>query len=132
MTVDKQKVIQILVNLINNAKYALDKKDDKERLLTIRLYRYEKDRIRIEVSDNGIGIPEENLVRIFRHGFTTKAHGHGFGLHSGALAAKELGGSLMVQSEGPGKGSTFTLELPFKISEVTQWKMQSAEKTDAS
>jgi len=129
---DKQKVIQILVNLINNAKYALDKKDDKERLLTIRLYRYENDRIRIEVSDNGTGIAEENLVRIFRHGFTTKAHGHGFGLHSGALAAKELGGSLTVQSEGLGKGSTFTLELPFKISEVTQWKTQTAKKTDAS
>ncbi|MCH9021364.1 MAG: PAS domain S-box protein [Planctomycetes bacterium] len=132
LVTDKQKVIQILVNLINNAKYALGENDDKERLLTIRLYRYENDRIRIEVSDNGVGIPEENLDRIFRHGFTTKAQGHGFGLHSGALAANELGGSLTVQSEGPGKGSTFTLELPFKISEVTQWKMQAAKKTDAS
>ena len=123
VVVDKQKVIQILVNLINNAKYALGENDDKERLLTIRLYRYENDRIKIEVSDNGVGIPEENLDCIFRHGFTTKAQGHGFGLHSGALAANELGGSLTVQSEGPGKGSTFTLKLPFKISEVTPWKM---------
>jgi len=132
VVVDKQKAIQILVNLINNAKYALGENDDKERLLTIRLYRYEDDRVRIEVSDNGVGIPEENLDRIFQHGFTTKAQGHGFGLHSGALAARELGGSLTVNSEGPGKGSTFTLELPFKISEVTQWKAQSAKKTDAS
>jgi signal transduction histidine kinase len=66
------------------------------------------------VTDNGIGIPSENLNRIFAHGFTTKESGHGFGLHSGALAAKEMGGSLTVQSEGLGFGSTFTLELPLK------------------
>ena len=64
------------------------------------------------MSDNGIGIPPANLVRIFEHGFTTRKEGHGFGLHSGALAAKELGGSLTVQSEGLGKGATFTLEFP--------------------
>ena len=62
--------------------------------------------------DNGIGIPPENLTRIFNHGFTTRKEGHGFGLHSGALAAKEMGGSLTVQSDGPGQGATFTLELP--------------------
>lgn len=39
--------------------------------------------------------------------------GHGFGLHSSALAAQELGGSLTVHSDGPGQGATFTLELPF-------------------
>jgi signal transduction histidine kinase len=64
------------------------------------------------VSDNGIGIPPENLARIFNHGFTTRKDGHGFGLHSGALAAKEMGGSLIAHSEGTGKGATFTLELP--------------------
>ena len=69
-------------------------------------------RIRISIIDNGIGIPKENLVRIFNHGFTTRKEGHGFGLHSGALAAKELGGALVVHSDGPGKGATFTLELP--------------------
>ena len=72
-------------------------------------------RIQIVVSDNGIGIPAENLARIFAHGFTTKHNGHGFGLHSGALAAKEMGGSLSVQSEGAGQGATFTLELPLTI-----------------
>ena len=130
--IDKQKVIQILVNLINNAKYAMEKNSDKEKVLTIRLYRYESNRIRIEVSDNGMGIVHENLDRIFRHGFTTKKDGHGFGLHSGALAAVELGGSLTVQSEGLGKGSTFTLELPFKISEASSWKKTTAIKTDES
>jgi signal transduction histidine kinase len=69
--------------------------------------------VRIAVTDNGIGIKPENLTRIFGHGFTTKKDGHGFGLHSGALAAKQLGGSLNVQSDGPGKGATFILELPY-------------------
>ena len=62
--------------------------------------------------DNGIGIPPENLTRIFNHGFTTRKDGHGFGLHSGALAAKEMGGSLTVHSGGTGQGAAFTLELP--------------------
>lgn len=70
--------------------------------------------VRIAVSDNGVGIPPENLTRIFHHGFTTKRDGHGFGLHSGALAAKELDGTLSVASEGVGKGATFTLELPLE------------------
>jgi signal transduction histidine kinase len=68
--------------------------------------------VRITVTDNGVGIPAENLQRIFNHGFTTRKDGHGFGLHSGALAARELGGKLQVHSDGPGKGATFTLELP--------------------
>ena len=66
------------------------------------------------MADNGNGIAPENLSRIFAHGFTTKKDGHGFGLHSAARAAKEMGGSLAVQSEGPGRGATFTLELPVK------------------
>jgi signal transduction histidine kinase len=68
--------------------------------------------VTITVIDNGVGIPPENLTRIFNHGFTTRKGGHGFGLHSSALAAKELGGSLTVHSEGWGLGAVFTLELP--------------------
>ncbi len=69
-------------------------------------------RVQIAVSDNGVGIPPENLTRIFAHGFTTRKNGHGFGLHSGALAAKQLGGNVLAQSDGPGHGATFTLDLP--------------------
>ena len=69
-------------------------------------------RVRFTVSDNGVGIPAENLTRIFQHGFTTKRTGHGFGLHSSALAAKEMHGTLAAESAGPGKGATFILELP--------------------
>jgi signal transduction histidine kinase len=69
-------------------------------------------RVRVSVIDNGVGIPAENLTRIFNQGFTTRKDGHGFGLHSGALAARELGGSLHVHSDGAGQGASFTLELP--------------------
>jgi signal transduction histidine kinase len=69
-------------------------------------------RVKISVADNGVGIPPAHLTRIFSHGFTTRRNGHGFGLHSGALAAKELNGSLTVHSDGLGKGATFTLKIP--------------------
>jgi C4-dicarboxylate-specific signal transduction histidine kinase len=108
----------MLVNLVSNAKYALSSSDKEEKLLTIRIYKHSEERFRIEVADNGVGISEDNLTKIFSHGFTTKEHGHGFGLHSCALAAEEIGGSLTVHSDGVGKGATFTLELPFKPVEV--------------
>jgi ligand-binding sensor domain-containing protein/signal transduction histidine kinase len=111
--VDKHKVIQILINLISNAKYAVDSAADG-KILTVGIRRSGDDRILIFVRDNGMGVTQENLTRIFAHGFTTRKTGHGFGLHSGALAAKEMGGSLIVESEGPGKGATFTLELPLQ------------------
>jgi signal transduction histidine kinase len=70
------------------------------------------DYVRIVVADNGVGIPKENLTRIFNHGFTTRKEGNGFGLHSGVLAAKEMGGRLVAAGEGTGHGATFTLKLP--------------------
>jgi PAS domain S-box-containing protein len=115
---DRQRILQILVNLMTNAKQALSDSDRQERVLTIRCGKHGPDRLRIEVADNGVGIERENLSRIFTHGFTTKAGGHGFGLHGSALAAREMGGCLTVHSDGPGHGATFTLELPLK-SEVT-------------
>jgi signal transduction histidine kinase len=111
ITVEKHKVLQILVNLIRNAKHACQDTNCVDSRLTVRVANGEG-RIKISVSDNGIGIPPENMTRIFSHGFTTRKDGHGFGLHSGALAAKEMGGSLAVRSDGLGKGATFTLELP--------------------
>jgi signal transduction histidine kinase len=113
ITVEKQKVLQILVNLVRNAKQACDESSAPEKRLTVSVTNG-NERVRILVADNGIGILSENLSRIFAHGFTTKKSGHGFGLHSGALAAREMGGSLTVQSNGLNLGSTFTLELPLK------------------
>jgi PAS domain S-box-containing protein len=110
---EKHKVLQILVNLVRNAKYACDEGLRPDKQITMRVTQ-NNNRVQIAVIDNGVGIPEENLVRIFSHGFTTRKEGHGFGLHSAVLTAMELGGSLRVQSDGPGKGATFTLELPCK------------------
>ncbi len=110
--VDRHKVLQILINLLRNAKHAMEEVNDHERRMIIRVSSTSPDRVKISVIDNGIGIAPENLNRIFNHGFTTKKDGHGFGLHSGANAAKEMGGSLTGRSAGPDKGAEFTLELP--------------------
>ncbi len=110
---DRHKVMQILVNLLSNGKHALDQCDGDRRMV-VRVVKNQEGMIEISVMDNGVGIPAENLTRIFSHGFTTKKMGHGFGLHSGALAAKELGGTLSAYSAGPGQGATFTLTLPLE------------------
>jgi PAS domain S-box-containing protein len=119
ITVDKHKVLQILVNLVRNAKYACDESGRADKLLTLRIEGAPAG-VRICVIDNGVGIPAENIPRLFTHGFTTRASGHGFGLHSGALAAQELGGSLRVMSDGPGCGATFILELPGSPAETAR------------
>jgi len=111
ITVDKHKVLQILVNVIRNAKYACDESGSPEKRVTVRVQAVNGTML-IAVIDTGVGIPPENLERIFSHGFTTRKGGHGFGLHSCALAAKDLGGSLQAESAGPGQGATFTLTLP--------------------
>jgi C4-dicarboxylate-specific signal transduction histidine kinase len=108
---DKHKVLQILINLVRNAKLACVDSGRTDKQITVRTTSDDRS-IKIAISDNGVGVPVENLARIFNHGFTTREHGHGFALHSGALAAKELGGSLSVQSDGPGQGAVFTLEIP--------------------
>jgi PAS domain S-box-containing protein len=112
VTVDRHKVLQILINLLRNAKYAMDQRRDNNKSLTVRVASSNPGFVKITVLDNGIGIAPENLKKIFNHGFTTKRDGHGFGLHSGANAAKEMGGTLAAKSEGVGKGAEFVLELP--------------------
>ena len=113
VTLEKNKALQILVNLVRNAKYACDESGRIDKLMTIKTTADDHG-VTISVIDNGVGIPPENLTRIFAHGFTTRKHGHGFGLHSGALAARELGGSLIAHSDGPGHGATFSLKLPYR------------------
>jgi len=111
IVVDKHRVLQILVNLIRNAKHACEASDRAQKVVTVRTAASELG-VQIRVEDNGVGIAPENLTRIFNHGFTTKKEGHGFGLHSGALTARELGGELRVASSGCGLGAVFTLDLP--------------------
>ncbi len=119
VALDRHKVLQILINLIRNAQQALQGAGGDTPTLTVQIRRAEKDRLQFVVADNGVGIEPANLTRIFSHGFTTRAGGHGFGLHSGWLAAHEMGGSLSVQSDGAGRGATFILELPLRTRPAT-------------
>ncbi|MEO6786873.1 MAG: ATP-binding protein, partial [Chthoniobacteraceae bacterium] len=112
VSTDRHKVLQILINLITNAQQAMEGKPETDRTLTITASCAGDAKAAIAIQDNGCGIAKENLARVFNHGFTTKSTGHGFGLHSAANAATEVGGSLTGASEGPGLGATFILELP--------------------
>ena len=112
LRVDRHKLLQILVNLLSNARHSLLEHPGPDKLLTLRVTLQAPARLRIDVADTGMGIAPEHLPRIFSLGFTTKKDGHGFGLHASALAAREMEGSLTCTSPGPGQGATFTIELP--------------------
>ena len=108
---DRHKIQQILVNLISNAADAVAVNGRNERVIKIAA-KIQLQELCVLVMDNGAGIAAEKLDKIFSHGFTTKKHGHGFGLHSSANAAKVLGGSLSAESAGIGRGATFSLMIP--------------------
>jgi PAS domain S-box-containing protein len=115
LPLDRHRLLQILVNLISNAKHAMNGAPERIPCITLgaALVDSAPGRVlRITVADNGEGIAPENLTRVFAHGFTTRKDGHGFGLHSCILAAQELGGSLTAHSDGIGQGATFLLEIP--------------------
>ena len=111
VALDRHKILQILVNLVANAIHAVTPHRVPQRKIHLRL-QVDAAHLRFAVEDTGVGIAPTDLVRIFSHGFTTRKDGHGFGLHSGALTARALGGSLQVRSEGLGHGACFILELP--------------------
>lgn len=112
LTLLRHKTTQILVNLVRNAVQAMLAPGAAGRTLVVRTALLDPLRLRVELQDEGCGIAETDLVRVFQHGYTTKLDGHGFGLHASALAAQEMNGSLTASSPGPGRGSTFRLEIP--------------------
>jgi Na+/proline symporter/signal transduction histidine kinase len=116
VTLEKHKVLQILVNLISNAKHAMSAAPGRERVLTLGTRVVDGTLLEISVRDTGVGIPRENLRKIFQHGFTTRSDGHGFGLHGSAIAATEMQGSLTATSDGRGSGAVFVLRLPINAS----------------
>jgi signal transduction histidine kinase len=122
LLLDKHRVLQILTNLIGNAWQAMEGALDRVHRITLRTQvsgPTDTLRLMIRVEDNGRGIAPENLAKLFTHGFTTRKDGHGFGLHSCVLAAKEMQGTLTAHSNGPDQGATFTLELPVNRAEKT-------------
>lgn len=112
LPVDRHLVLQILLNLLSNACRALHDAPRGDRRLTLRTVRA-GEHLHLDVCDNGVGIAPAQHPRLFSQGFTTHAGpGHGFGLHSSANWARELGGTLRCASAGAGRGARFTLELP--------------------
>ncbi len=111
--VDRHKLLQVLVNLLSNARHAVVDSGREDKRLAIRV-RLDEDgqRLLLAVEDNGVGVAPEHQQHLFTQGFTTKKTGHGFGLHISALAAHEMKGRLSCTSPGHGQGATFTLELP--------------------
>lgn len=112
LTLQKTKVLHTLVNLINNAIDALLVNDINNRLLDLKVYTEEPDLI-MNITDNGAGITEDDLQKIFTHGYTTKENGFGFGLHSSANYLQEMGASIKAYSQGSGKGATFILTFQY-------------------
>lgn len=112
---DKHRLLLILINLISNAKYAMSDLNNRARQMTLAVKIIDDTTLQVSVKDDGEGIAEENITRIFAHGFTTRKEGHGFGLHSCALAAIEMNGHLTAHSDGPGKGALFTLRIPLHL-----------------
>lgn len=114
---DKHRLLLILINLISNAKYAMSDLTNQARNMTLAAAVVDGQTLQISVRDEGEGIAPENMTRIFAHGFTTRKEGHGFGLHSCALAAMEMSGHLTAHSDGPGKGALFVLQIPLILAE---------------
>ena len=114
LILDRHKLIQILGNLLSNARHALKNRGEGRRTLNLRVQTRPAGELVVEVEDSGIGIGigADVLSRLFEFGFTTKKDGHGFGLHMSAILAKELGGELVAHSDGTNCGARFTLRLP--------------------
>jgi len=109
---------QVLVNLLINAAQAVRARGNGKITLETRAL---GDQIEISVSDDGVGIPPENLGQIFSCGFTTRHEEGGSGL--GLAISKEIvdahHGSLEVKSQ-LGAGTTFTVRLPRSLSDCSR------------
>jgi len=115
LRLDRSRVMQVLVNLLSNAKDALERTPPESRTVALRVSSAGPDRVRVTIEDCGKGIAADVLTRIFSRGVSTKGEGHGLGLHYCANTAKEMGGTLTAASDGPGRGARFTLELPISV-----------------
>lgn len=112
---DKHQVLQILINLLTNAKQAITAFDGSNSQLILRTGIQDEHTIFCEVEDTGHGIAPEDIGKVFQHGYTTRQSGHGFGLHNCANTATQLNGRLTAHSDGVGLGARFRLELPMVL-----------------
>lgn len=114
--IDQHQLLQILVNLLRNAKQAMQQQGQEHHELRLRVncHNNEKTSVVLTIQDSGIGIAPEHLSKMFTRGFTTKQDGNGIGLHSSIVAIQNMGGSMLVHSDGVGKGAVLTLTFPVR------------------
>jgi signal transduction histidine kinase len=113
IVVERSKLLQVIDNVIKNAIESMAAVERTGQVLTVVAKKEDGNAV-IAVTDTGHGIRPEHLRNIFRFGFTTKADGNGFGLHSAAIAMSEMGGSIRATSDGWGQGATFILSFPLQ------------------
>ena len=130
MIIDRVKLLQILVNLIKNSIDSLLASSVQTKKVFLTIKAVDEQYFLVKVGDNGLGIAPENTTKIFSYGFTTKKTGHGFGLHTSALAAQEMGGDLNVKSEGLGLGAMFVMKLPYAPVEKGEGHASVKSETD--
>ena len=118
VALDQHKLLQILGNLLSNARHALRDRPQGPKELIVRLRNEPPGSLVIDVEDTGSGMSAESMKRLFEFGFTTKKDGHGFGLHASAILATEMGGELTARSEGLNRGACFTVRLPVAAAET--------------
>ncbi len=111
VTVNPQEMKQVVLNLVANALQCTG--DDG--VVTVRL-RQDNDLARLTVSDNGVGMPETILKNIFEPFFTQREHGQGTGLGLSIThrIVEDHQGRIEARSDGPGRGSTFVVEIPLE------------------
>lgn len=120
VTLPHNRLLQALVNAIRNSVEAIDSRAEHEPFharLSLSATPLDEDRVRIEVADNGAGFAAGLSQKLFRFGFSTKQRGSGFGLHSVAMFAQQVGGQATLSSDGPGLGARLVLELPRRSSQ---------------
>lgn len=128
--ISTNKVRYIFLHLLKNAREALERVDC-ERRIEVVIDQEQSGFVMVSISDNGEGIPEEDIVHIFNSGYTTKENGHGFGLHTCANAMAEMGGKIEVHSDGKGTGATFTLHFPVSKTPLGAHNAEAPEEETA-
>ncbi len=109
---DHSLLLQSMINVIGNARNALRDREGQRRLsIDVNV---EDDMAVIRFKDNGQGMTEETLNRVFDAHFTTRKSGSGLGLHFCANSIRKLGGTIHAESDGPDRGATFVFQLPIQ------------------
>ena len=109
---ERHKLLAVLINLVRNACEAVADLPPERRALRLTATDAEPGRIRFAVEDRGVGIAADDLRRVFQGGWTSKGEGRGVGLHGAANSVREMDGRLWAESDGPGCGARFLVELP--------------------